>query len=81
MNKSSTVLEVSELSCSIGASLARDELELHHYLSRARASFFFSSEVAYLLCTLAPLCLCFVLMPSVVGGGIDRFTDKPSHLE
>ena len=47
MNKSSTVLEVSELSCSIGASLARDELELHHYLSRARASFFFSSEVAY----------------------------------
>nr|POE44789.1 hypothetical protein CFP56_76684 [Quercus suber] len=47
VNKSSTVLEVSELSSSIGASLARDELELHHYLSRARASFFFSSEVAY----------------------------------
>lgn len=50
--KSSTVIEVSELSSSIGASLASSELELHHYLSRARASFFFSSEVAY-YCSLA----------------------------
>ena len=38
MDKSSTVLEVSKLSSSIEASLARDELELHHSLSRAGAS-------------------------------------------